>query len=101
MPKAKITCAPCHNYRGEGQLKLGQCAVGFFIAKTLLEHTRARVSFGNLPETDPNDTIPGNIKSSRGAWITVRWPREVIAAGPPEAEVERLGGAKSTAEAAE
>ncbi len=42
--------------------------LGFFIAKTLLERSGARVEFGNLrPE---------------GAQVTVRWPRARIEAGP-------------------
>ncbi len=86
--------------RLDGRVNEG-LGLGFFIAKTLLEHTRAKVSFGNLPQTDPGDTIPGDIKSARGAWITIRWPREVIAAGPIASEVERLHVADASAAAAE
>jgi two-component system, sensor histidine kinase RegB len=45
--------------------------LGFFIAKTLLEQSGARVTFRNLPEGAP----PG---ARGGASVTVSWPRDVV-----------------------
>jgi two-component system sensor histidine kinase RegB len=84
----------------DGRVNEGQ-GLGVFIAKTLLEHTSADVSFGNLPQNNLSGIIPIDFKSPHGAWVTVRWPREVIAAGPSASEVERLRLVKSSAAVAE
>ncbi len=73
--------------------------LGFFIAKTLLEHTGAELTFGNLPKVEAHHTAPVQYKSAKGAWITVRWPRKVIAAGPSTSEIERLHLTGTTAAA--
>ncbi|MCA0422304.1 MAG: ActS/PrrB/RegB family redox-sensitive histidine kinase [Proteobacteria bacterium] len=44
----------------------GGLGLGLFIAKTLLERSGGRITFGNRPGAD-------------GAEITIRWPREVFA----------------------
>jgi two-component system sensor histidine kinase RegB len=48
--------------------KRGHLGLGVFIAKTLLEHTGARLEFGNRP--------------AGGARVVVRWPRGALEAGP-------------------
>ena len=45
--------------------------LGFFIAKTLLEQSGARVTFRNMPE----GVAPG---ARGGASVTVSWPRDVV-----------------------
>ncbi len=59
----------------------GGMGLGFFIAQTLLERTGGRV------ETGQGDGGPGG---NRGARVTIRWPRALLAA--PEAATEsRMG----------
>lgn len=51
-------------------LRSGHMGLGVFIAKTLLERTRARVSFGN--------------RQTGGARVIIRWPREAKIFRPME-----------------
>lgn len=50
----------------------GGMGLGFFIAKTLLERTGAKVAFGNLAWADAS--------SDTGAWVEVSWPQPDFAA---------------------
>lgn len=50
--------------------------LGFFIAKTLLERSGAKLTFANR-------TFPG-----RGAVVTVRWPKDIFELVPQVAELE-------------
>lgn len=51
----------------------GGMGLGFFIAKTLLERSGAKVVFGNLGWSDES--------GAKGAWVEVSWPVEAVAAG--------------------
>lgn len=51
----------------------GGMGLGFFIAKTLLERTGARIVFDNLAWTDGSGAI--------GAWVEVSWPESALSAG--------------------
>ncbi|MGF1542928.1 MAG: ActS/PrrB/RegB family redox-sensitive histidine kinase [Parvularculaceae bacterium] len=53
--------------------KRGGLGLGFFIAKTLLERTGARVAFANRPWDDGRG----------GAWVAIAWPRAAIEAARP------------------
>ena len=62
----------------------GGMGLGFFIAKTLLERSGGKVSFGNYQSSD----VPGELESmglKSGAVVGVVWPRETI-------DVERASG---------
>ena len=48
--------------------------LGFFIAKTLLERTGARLVFDNAPWDDGS--------GATGAWIELSWPWSALAAEP-------------------
>ena len=50
-----------------GATRTGGLGLGFFIAKTLLERTGARVAFDNRPWEDQS--------AAAGAWVAARWPR--------------------------
>jgi two-component system sensor histidine kinase RegB len=58
-----VTSRPSGEGSRTGHLGMG---LGFFIAKTLLERTGAKVSFGNARQG--------------GATVSARWPRERIEA---------------------
>ncbi len=57
---------------GRARGRKGGLGLGFFIAKTLLERTGARIVFDNR-------AWPGE-SASTGAWVAVKWPRAAIAA---------------------
>lgn len=50
----------------------GGMGLGFFIAKTLLERSGARIQFDNLPWEDDS--------GANGAWIEVSWPLKAVEA---------------------
>jgi two-component system sensor histidine kinase RegB len=57
-------------HRWDGGRK-GGLGLGFFIAKTLLERTGAKVGFDNLPWQDGS--------GASGAFVAAAWPRKVLA----------------------
>ncbi len=63
--------------------------LGFFIAKTLLEHTGGQVTFGNhsrplAPSARAGREARGaGYESLCGAMVAVRWPRSVVGLGAP------------------
>ncbi|MEO1014023.1 MAG: ActS/PrrB/RegB family redox-sensitive histidine kinase [Pseudomonadota bacterium] len=66
----------------------GGLGLGFFIAKTLLERTGGRVAFGNRRWSS---VLPGGGREEdAGAWVSVAWPRQAIAAdvGSPFSQVD-------------
>ncbi|MGA9658290.1 MAG: ActS/PrrB/RegB family redox-sensitive histidine kinase [Asticcacaulis sp.] len=58
--------------------------LGFFIAKTLCEHTGARVTFGNRPVL--SDRAMLSDKDGGGAYVRALWPRDQIDILMPETE---------------
>jgi two-component system sensor histidine kinase RegB len=62
--------SPRRLHRAEG--RKGGLGLGFFIAKTLLERTGAKVAFDNLPWQDGS--------GAAGAFVSAAWPRKVLAA---------------------
>jgi len=62
--------------RGRGAAReKGGMGLGFFIAKTLLEHTGARVRFENAGAPNP--------EGGSGAWVCAEWPAETLTAPEP------------------
>ena len=59
----------------------GGLGLGFFIAKTLLERSGARVSFANQGYL-PADSPAADLAFSSGAVVTVTWPRGAVEVKP-------------------